>query len=112
MPNTRPLDFLNMQGCVVVLPPSVRKQLPVGRHRLAMISGWGLQSSSQYRYRTDAVLPLSDHADYQELLEFVDVVSPRTVYTVHGSTADFAADLRRRGVDAWSLSGNDQLELL
>ena len=112
MPNTRPLDFLNMQGCVVVLPPSVRKQLPVGRHRLAMISGWGLQSSSQYRYRTDAVLPLSNHADYRELLEFVDVVSPRTVYTVHGSTTDFAADLRRRGVDAWSLSGNDQLELL
>lgn len=111
MPETRPLDFLNLEGCVVVMPPTVRKQLPTGRHRIAMISGWGLQASSKYRYRTDVVLPLSDHADYNELLEFVDTVAPKKVYTVHGSTAELAAVLRRRGVDAWSLSGNDQLEL-
>jgi Cft2 family RNA processing exonuclease len=111
MPNTRPLDFLNMTGCVVVMPPAVRQQLPAGRHRLAMISGWGLQPNSQYRYRTDVVLPLSDHADYAELLEFVDAVRPQKVFTMHGSTAELAAALRRRGVDAWSLSGNDQLEL-
>lgn len=112
MPETRPLDFLNLAGCVVVMPPTVRKQLPAGRHRLAMISGWGLQTSSRYRYRTDAVLPLSDHADYAELLEFVEEVNPTTVYTMHGSTAELAAELRRRGRSAWSLSGNDQLELL
>jgi Cft2 family RNA processing exonuclease len=111
LPATRPLDFLNMEGCVVVMPPAVRRHLPKGQHRLAMISGWGLQPNSQYRYRTDAVLPLSDHADYAELLEFVDAVGPRKVFTMHGSTAALAASLRRRGVDAWSLSGSDQLEL-
>lgn len=111
LPATRPLDFLNMAGCVVVMPPAVRRHLPTGRHRLAMISGWGMQANSQYRYRTDAVLPLSDHADYAELLEFVDAVGPRKVFTMHGSTAALAAALRRRGVDAWSLSGSDQLEL-
>ena len=111
MPTARPLDFLNMQGCVVVMPPAARKKLPRGRHRLAMISGWGLQPNSKYRYRTDAVLPLSDHADYPELLQFVDAVGPKKVFTLHGSTVELAAALRRRGVDAWSLSGNDQLEL-
>lgn len=112
MPDTRPLDFLNMQKCVVVMPPTVRQLLPQGRQRLAMVSGWGLQGSSKYRYRTDVVLPLSDHADYPELLKFVDQVAPKKVFTVHGSTSTFAAELRRRGVDAWSLSGHDQLELL
>lgn len=112
MPPTRPLDFFNMTGCVVIMPPTVRKRLPQGPHRLAMISGWGLQAASQYRYRTDTVLPLSDHADYNELLAFVDAVDPKTVYTVHGSTAELAAQLRRRGRNAWSLSGVDQLELL
>ena len=112
MPATRPLDFLNLDGCVVVMPPNVRKMLPAGRHRIAMISGWGLKDSAKYRYRSDAVLPLSDHADYPELLQFVDAVAPKKVYTVHGSTSELAADLRRRGIDAWSLSGQDQLELL
>lgn len=58
------------------------------------------------------MLPLSDHADYAELLAFVDAVHPKTVYTVHGLTAELAAPPRRRGRDAWSLSGDDQLELL
>ncbi len=112
MPETRPLDFLNMEGCVSVLPPTVLKKLPKGPHRLAMISGWGLQANARYRYKTDTVLPLSDHADYPELLEFVEAVDPKTVYTLHGSTAALAADLRRAGRDAWSLSGDNQLELL
>jgi Cft2 family RNA processing exonuclease len=105
MPETRPLDFRNLEGSVVVMPPTARKQLPKGRHRLAMISGWGQQGSSKHRYGTDTVLPLSDHADYRELLELVDAVAPKKVHTVHGSTGELAADLRRRGVDAWSLSG-------
>ena len=111
MPDTRPLDFLNMAGTVVVMPPAVRKQLPQGPHRLAMISGWGLDARSRFRYQTDTVLPLSDHADYPDLLNFVDQVKPNLVYTVHGATAQLAAALRRRGVEAWSLNGADQLEL-
>jgi len=62
MPQTRPLDFLNMKNCVVVMPPTVRQLLPQGWHRLAMVSGWGLQGSSKYRYRTDVVLSLSNSA--------------------------------------------------
>ena len=100
-----------MGGCVVVMPPSVARKLPKGKHRIAMVSGWGLDASARYRYKVDAVIPLSDHADYPELLGFVEQVKPRRVFTVHGYTAEFAAVLRARGVDAWSLSGADQLEL-
>ena len=76
-----------------------------------MVSGWGIDESSKYRYRVDKVFPLSDHADYNQLIDFVGKVNPKTVYTVHGFTNQFAADLRREGITAWSLFKSDQLEL-
>jgi Cft2 family RNA processing exonuclease len=114
LPPTRPLDWEHLRGQVVLLPPALRKQFPAGLppHRTAMVSGWALHDAARYRYRTDTVLPLSDHADYCDLLNFVEQVNPRTTYLVHGATADLAADLRRRGREAWSLQGDDQLELL
>ncbi|MGB0258058.1 MAG: MBL fold metallo-hydrolase RNA specificity domain-containing protein [Coraliomargarita sp.] len=111
MPDTRPLDFLNMAGQVVVMPPAVSKKLPKQNCQVAMVSGWGLDGSARYRYGVDTMLPLSDHADYPDLLHFVDQVSPAQVFTMHGYDQDFAADLRGRGYTAWSLKGRDQLEL-
>jgi Cft2 family RNA processing exonuclease len=111
MPKTRPLDFLNMRDSIVVMPPSVLKKLPRKDCLVAMISGWGMNDSATYRFGVDEVIPLSDHADYPDLLEFVDTVKPQTVYTTHGYEGEFAATLRQRGYVAWSLSGDDQLEL-
>ena len=111
MPQTRPLDFLNMSESIVVMPPSVLKKLPRKDCALAMISGWGMNDSAKYRYGVDTVIPLSDHADYPDLLEFVDAVQPKSVYTTHGYEKEFGATLRQRGYDAWSLSQDDQLEL-
>jgi Cft2 family RNA processing exonuclease len=111
MPQTRPLDFLNMRESIVVMPPAVLKKLPRKDCLVAMVSGWGMNGSAKYRYGVDEVIPLSDHADFPDLLQFVDTVAPRTVYTTHGYEQEFAATLRGRGYDAWSLSGDDQLEL-
>jgi Cft2 family RNA processing exonuclease len=47
----------------------------------------------------DAAIPLSDHADFQELLSLVRRASPKKVYTVHGFP-EFAAHLRLLGYDA------------
>jgi DNA ligase 1 len=63
-----------------------------------------------YRYRVDAAFPLSDHADYDDLHRYVGLVQPRRVLTLHGFAAAFAADLRERGIDAWALSEENQLE--
>jgi Cft2 family RNA processing exonuclease len=54
---------------------------------------------------------LSDHADFDDLLRFVDRVRPRQVYTVHGFAREFAATLRARGIDALALGCANQLEL-
>ncbi len=78
--------------------------------RVAMISGWAVDPNAVYRYQVDAAFPLSDHADYTDLLRYVELVQPQRVLTLHGFAAEFAADLRERGIDAWALSEQNQLE--
>jgi Cft2 family RNA processing exonuclease len=101
-------------GHVVICPPphngpGLLRHLPV--RRTAMISGWALDSGSVYRYRCDAVFPLSDHADFPDLIRLVELVQPRIVHTVHGFAREFAATLRTRGVEAWALGRDNQLDL-
>jgi len=114
LPEYRLFDASAANGHVLIFPPSHGKSLALKKLKLcrtAMFSGWAMQSGAKYRYQVDEVFPLSDHADYPELLETVNVVNPRRVYLVHGYTQQFAADLRARGVEAWTLEKADQMEL-
>ncbi|MEM6561807.1 MAG: MBL fold metallo-hydrolase RNA specificity domain-containing protein, partial [Planctomycetota bacterium] len=61
-------------------------------------------------YGVDLALPLSDHADYDELLTTIDIVQPKKVYTHHGFK-EFADDLRARGIDAKLAKPPAQMEL-
>jgi DNA ligase-1 len=79
--------------------------------RVAMISGWAVEPSAIYRYQVDAAFPLSDHADYNDLVRYVELVNPERVLTLHGFAAEFARDLRDRGIEAWALSEENQMEL-
>jgi Cft2 family RNA processing exonuclease len=89
-------------GHVLVAPPNVvRTALPL-RHRTLYLSGWALDRSAKYRLGVDEAIPLSDHADFPELVAFVQQVQPTTVYTTHGPAA-FADHLRRLGFDAQHL---------
>ena len=116
LPFPPPLNFegtLPADHVLVAPPNAVRsKQIrSLKKRRVAMLSGWALNPNAQYRYQTDAAFPLSDHADYKELLETVEQVKPKQVLTLHGSTREFARDLRERGYEAWSIYGDDQIEL-
>ena len=111
-PAYREFDHLAAPGHVVIAPPQCSKAW-LGRlapRRTAMITGWALDSSCQYQTGCDAAFPLSDHADFPELLEFVERVQPRRVITVHGFAAEFAQTLRARGVDATAIGKENQLE--
>src|SRR5213593_509873 len=101
-------------GKVLICPPSTnRSQMleKIQHRRVAMISGWAVDPNAIYRYGVDAAFPLSDHADYDDLIRYVGLVRPRRVFTLHGFAAEFASDLRMRGVEAWALSEENQMEL-
>lgn len=104
----------HIPGRVLIAPPgmsSAKLRLQLGSSRLAVLTGWALRSGATHQYRVDAAFPISDHADFPELVEFVRCVSPRKVFTLHGFAADFADDLRELGFDAQPLSERDQLRL-
>src|SRR5205814_10498134 len=100
-------------GKVLVCPPSANRSRmleKIARKRVALISGWAVDPSAIYRYQVDAAFPLSDHADYGDLLRYVDLVRPTRVLTLHGFASDFARDVRERGIEAWALSEENQME--
>ena len=99
-----------LNGRVIVGTPAFGRAVRGGRFMVAMVTGWGIDGRARFRYGVDAVIPLSDHADYPDLVRMVETVAPKRVLTCHGFSREFAADLRRRGVEAWSLEGGDQLE--
>ncbi len=104
----------DVAGKVLICPPSANRSHMlerIPRKRVAMISGWAVDPNAVYRYQVDAAFPLSDHADYDDLIRYVDFVRPRRVFTLHGFAAAFARDLRARGVEAWALTEQNQMEL-
>ncbi|MGB9473815.1 MAG: ATP-dependent DNA ligase [Candidatus Udaeobacter sp.] len=103
----------DVAGKVLICPPSANRSHmleKIARKRVAMISGWAVDPNALYRYQVDAAFALSDHADYKDLLRYVELVQPRRVFTLHGFAAAFAGDLRQRGIEAWALSEENQME--
>ena len=55
-------------GHVLVVPPRTRRLDGLGRVVRFAVTGWAQDERSRYRLRVDHAVPLSDHADYDELL--------------------------------------------
>ena len=107
-------DAAELAGKVLICPPSAnqsRMLQKIKARRTAILTGWAMTPGAVHRYQTDACFPLSDHADYPDLLRYVELVQPRRVLTLHGYAAAFARDLRARGVEAWALTEENQMEL-
>jgi Cft2 family RNA processing exonuclease len=103
----------NFYGKVVILPPFLSRSKMVHRikrKRTAFLSGWALDPSTRHRLGVDEVFPLSDHADFEELITYVRTVKPGRIYTLHGFP-DFAAHLRKLGFKAKHIEPKMQLSL-
>lgn len=100
---------------VLIMPPTARSaDLPatIGQLKTAMLTGWAMDPSCRERRGVDAVFPLSDHADFDELCCYAEHVGATMTYTVLGFDDELATHLRRRGVRAAALRQPQQLALL
>ncbi|MDH3619104.1 MAG: exonuclease [Nitrosopumilus sp.] len=68
-------------------------------------SGWA-QSTFPYARRTDYSIPMSDHCDFEELVQMVKLSGAEKVYTIHGFVEEFASHLRKIGIQAQALREN------
>lgn len=105
-----------LEGKVLLIPPHLRGAEMIERmerKRIGVVTGWALDKAFvKSVFRADEGFPLSNHADYNELLQLVEVTKPKIVYLIHGFSAEFAMTLQKRGFNAKPLETPSQLKLL
>jgi putative mRNA 3-end processing factor len=102
-------------GQVVLLPadPRSRRRLgEMGPYRTCLLSGRAAIPGFAEKLGVDRILPLSDHAGFSDLVDYVLQSGASSVLTVHGYARDLAEELRRRGIDSHPIGeAHPQLEL-
>jgi putative mRNA 3-end processing factor len=97
-----PLKAFGSEGDVVVLPPTARiDRLKLGETRIVTLSGRA----------TGDDIPLSDHAGYDELVEYAAASHAQRVFTVGGFAEELASALRDRRIAAFPIREHHQLRL-
>ena len=100
------------EGQVLICPPGPKVAASLARFkgkRSMELTGWAVAGGHRWGRPADANLPYSDHADFNELVDYVQQVQPKQVYTVNGFP-DLAAHLRHLGYPAAHLNGKGQPE--
>jgi Cft2 family RNA processing exonuclease len=64
--------------------------------RTAYVSGWCAMFDFTRRYGVDAQFPLSDHGDFEDVMDFIQACRPRKVYTVFSNAKELAKAVDRR----------------
>jgi Cft2 family RNA processing exonuclease len=76
------------EPCVIICPSgaygAIGQDMRRRRLRTATATGWAMYGGFNRWTNTDAAFPLSDHADYHDIMQFVKACSPELVYTTHG----------------------------
>lgn len=102
----------NLEGRVLIVPPWVKRSRMIEnipRKRLAILTGWAMDRGGKNYYGVDEAIPLSDHADFSELLEYVKKAQPEKIYTMHGFS-EFVRFLREEGFDAEPLKESTKVK--
>ena len=99
-----------LPGHTVIVPPRMHRsgQLPGLRKTVTFaVTGWATHERTRGRLGVDHAIPISDHADYDELFEAVERVSPKVIYCTHGPVS-FVDCLRAAGHNAFPLEESGQ----
>lgn len=99
--------------CAVVVPPMTQKAARlrnIPSPTTIAVTGWAMDPGARFRLRVDYAVPLSDHADYDDLIACVELVQPKIIYCTHGPES-FVDRLQKLGHNAHLLSAGRQLML-
>lgn len=74
------------------------------KKRTLAVTGWAVNRGFKYFQGVDYAFALSDHADYRDLMNFIDRCNPELVYTCHGFAKKFARAIHSQlGIEAMPL---------
>jgi len=88
--------------------PWAKKFMPMS---IGLCSGWMSLRGPRRRRSVDRGFVLSDHADWDELLETIRLSEAEHIYVTHGYTGIFSRYLREQGYDAHELETEFEGEL-
>ena len=103
---TELVNLENCKGKVLVVPPyssGAKDFVAIKNKKVFLLSGWKNHDGVK-DMTVDHVFQVSDHADFNELLEYVRKVSPKKVFVTHGEPC-FIKYLRQEGFDADFIGG-------
>ena len=104
------------QGNIIIVPsgadgsPWMKKFAP---YQVGVCSGWMQVRGNKRRRNADAGFALSDHADWDGLLQAVKATGAQKVFATHGFQASFSRYLTELGIEAAEVKteyGNDEEE--
>lgn len=110
LPKTTLLDYdfkkVDIQNKIVILPPALlgsRMIKKIPNAATAICSGWMHIRGNRRWKGVDAGFSISDHADWDGLLEAVKATGAEKVHVTHGSQAVFSKYLNEIGIEAYEL---------
>jgi putative mRNA 3-end processing factor len=104
------------KGAVILAPPSADRSLWMRRfhpYATGVCSGWMQVRGNVRRRNADAGFAMSDHADWNGLLQVVRETGARRVLVTHGFQSAFSRYLNESGIEAQEVKTafGDELEL-
>jgi putative mRNA 3-end processing factor len=112
MGEVRKFDGTVKAGEVALFPPHrARAYSAIWPRRTAMLSGWAVDANAFARHGADDAFPLSDHADFPQLLRYAKESGASEILTCHGQAEVLAEALRGQGLNARAVGRPHQLEL-
>ncbi len=111
----RRFDGTFLPGEVALFPPQMARASVLTRIRrtTAVLTGWALDGPvAQRRHGADTAFPISDHADFPQLVRYAKATGASEVLTVHGFSDELAEALRGEGLVSRAIHRPLQLPLL
>lgn len=97
-------DRETCEGNILICPSSALSKgfaSNVKKKRIAYCSGWAALESRRTQLTVDKLIPLSDHLDFFELIEFCESLNPKRVYITHTPNPDVVSHyLELRGIES------------
>lgn len=113
--NCSGINLKKIKGKVLLVPPHVRGSSlldRIGKKRVAAVMGWCVDIENEIKeiFGADFVFPLSNHAGYDELMQYVQIVNPEKIYLLGTYSMEFSRSLKDMGYDAIPLDTPKQLK--
>ncbi len=85
---------------IIIRPMHETIYNPLPNHERAVVTGW----AAVRKFENAIGFEISDHLDFKGLVNFINSINPKIIYTFHGFAEIFAKELRNLGYNAFSLN--------